>query len=115
MYSPIRLGDLDCSDFYIFGKHRDHIQTKDEDAFPYQRSYDSGCMSGGNNFPINIWNVVSLRDRRTALTNSTRRTSERKMGPITLAIGISAITFGIFSGVIRLVKPRIFKKLAPMK
>lgn len=37
------------------------------------------------------------------------------MDPITLGIGILAIAFGIFSGVMHFVKPRIFKKLEAMK
>ena len=37
------------------------------------------------------------------------------MDPVTVGIGALAIAFGIFSGVMRFVKPSMFKKLEPMK
>ena len=37
------------------------------------------------------------------------------MDPVTVGIGALAIAFGIFSGVMRLVKPSMFKKLELMK
>lgn len=37
------------------------------------------------------------------------------MDPVTIGIGILAVVFGIFSGVMRFVKPSMFKKLGPMK
>ena len=37
------------------------------------------------------------------------------MNPVTVGIGALAIAYGIYSGVMRLVKPSTFKKLEPMK
>jgi len=37
------------------------------------------------------------------------------MNPVTVGIGGLAIAFSIFSGVMRYVKPSMFKKLEPMK
>ena len=37
------------------------------------------------------------------------------MDPITTGIGALALAYGIFSGIMRFVKPGMFKKLEPMK
>ncbi len=37
------------------------------------------------------------------------------MDPVTVGIGALAIAYGIFSGVMRFVKPSMFKKLEPME
>jgi len=37
------------------------------------------------------------------------------MDPVTVGIGTLAIAYGIFSGVMRFMKPSMFKKLEPMK
>lgn len=37
------------------------------------------------------------------------------MDPITVGIGVLAIAYGIFSGVMRFMKPGMFRKLEPMK
>ena len=37
------------------------------------------------------------------------------MEPVTVGIGALAIGYGIFSGVMRFVKPSMFKKLEPMR
>jgi len=37
------------------------------------------------------------------------------MDPFTVGLGALAIAYGVFSGVMRVVKPGMFKKLEPMK
>ncbi|MDP6542755.1 MAG: hypothetical protein QGH60_02125 [Phycisphaerae bacterium] len=37
------------------------------------------------------------------------------MDPVTVGIGAVALAYGVFSGVMRVVNPAIFKKLQPMK